>query len=84
MKLSSMVLEVFLELTPLVEPLSMDEAYLDISAEVHWEGVNETAKRIRALVMERTGAGGEHRWWGHPRRWPRSPLSCASRTAFFL
>ena len=54
-EMSRMVMDVFLEVTPLVEPLSMDEAYLDISAEVPWEGVSETARRIRALVMERTG-----------------------------
>ena len=52
-EMSRMVMDVFLEMTPLVEPLSMDEAYLDISAEVPWEGANETA-----------GASGPWSWSG--------------------
>ena len=54
-EISRQVMDIFLELTPLVEPLSLDEAYLDISAEVSWEKVDEVARDLKARVKDRTG-----------------------------
>lgn len=53
---SQQVHEVFREVTPLVEPLSLDEAYLDVT-ENTWGlalGV-DVARRIKARIAERTG-----------------------------
>ena len=47
---------VFAEYTPLVEPLSLDEAYLDVTENL--KGVPtavRVASEIRALILERTG-----------------------------
>ena len=54
-EMSGMVMDIFLQLTPLVEPLSMDEAYLDISTEVPQESVDNVARKLRARVKDRTG-----------------------------
>ncbi|MGE5813543.1 MAG: DNA polymerase IV, partial [Acidobacteriota bacterium] len=53
---SRQVFEIFRSVTPLVEGLSLDEAYLDVTNNA-WDeplGLN-VAKRIKALVRERTG-----------------------------
>src|SRR5262245_55006233 len=53
---SRRVFSIFHEVTPLVEPLSLDEAYLDVT-ENHWGetlGV-EVAKRLKAAIREATG-----------------------------
>ena len=52
---SEQVFEIFRKVTPLVEPLSLDEAYLDVT-ENCWEeplGVN-VARRIKDLIKEKT------------------------------
>ena len=52
---SQQVFEIFHSVTSLVEPLSLDEAYLDVT-ENAWDeplGVN-VARRIKALILERT------------------------------
>ena len=54
-EMSRLVMDIFLELTPLVEPLSLDEAYLDISAEVHQERVDRVAKDLKIRVKDKTG-----------------------------
>jgi DNA polymerase-4 len=54
-EISRQVMDIFLELTPLVEPLSLDEAYLDISAGVSWERVDKVAGDLRARVKDKTG-----------------------------
>ena len=54
-ELSGMVMDLFLELTPLVEPMSLDEAFLDVTAVAAWDGVNAAAVELRARVLERTG-----------------------------
>ena len=47
---------VFAEFTPLVEPLSLDEAFLDVSASLELMGnAVEIARHIKQLVRERTG-----------------------------
>ena len=53
---SQQVFQVFHSVTPLVEPLSLDEAYLDVTENSWGEplGVN-VARRIKALILERTG-----------------------------
>ncbi|MEW5980754.1 MAG: DNA polymerase IV [Acidobacteriota bacterium] len=53
---SAQVFEIFRSVTPLVEPLSLDEAYLDVTANSWGEplAVN-VAKRIKAAIREATG-----------------------------
>jgi DNA polymerase IV len=53
---SQQVFEVYRSVTPLVEPLSLDEAYLDVTENAWHEplGMN-VAKRIKAEIRERTG-----------------------------
>jgi DNA polymerase-4 len=53
---SNEIREIFLAYTPLVEPLSLDEAYLDVTENLR--GVptaSETAAEIRARILEQTG-----------------------------
>jgi DNA polymerase-4 len=52
---SQEVFEIYRSITPLVEPLSLDEAYLDVTENAWNEplGMN-VAKRIKALIKERT------------------------------
>jgi DNA polymerase-4 len=53
---SQQVFAIYRSVTPLVEPLSLDEAYLDVT-ENAWDeplGVN-VAKRLKALIRETTG-----------------------------
>lgn len=54
-ELSRLIMDIFLELTPLVEPLSLDEAYLDISTEALWERVAKIAIDLKARVKDKTG-----------------------------
>ena len=53
---SQQVLAIHREVTSLVEPLSLDEAYLDVTENAWGEplGVN-VAKRLKAAIRERTG-----------------------------
>jgi len=54
--LSRQVMEIFHEVTPLVEPLSIDEAFLDVSgARRLWGRPGQIAARLRGQVRERTG-----------------------------
>ena len=53
---SHVVFEIFRSVTPLVEPLSLDEAYLDVTENAWQEPLGMTvAKRIKASILERTG-----------------------------
>ncbi len=55
-EVSRQIREVFLEYTPLVEPLSLDEAYLDVTTNLkNMPLASEIAREIRARILERTG-----------------------------
>ena len=52
---SRQIRELFLQHTPLVEPLSLDEAYLDVTASPDCGGIaTEIARTIRAQIFETT------------------------------
>lgn len=55
-EISTEIFKVFREFTPLVEGLSLDEAFLDVTASrtLHGSGV-DIARRIKQVVKERTG-----------------------------
>jgi DNA polymerase-4 len=53
---SSTVFALFRSLTPLVEPLSLDEAYLDVTDNSWGEPLGmEVARRLKASIREQTG-----------------------------
>src|SRR5688572_2127351 len=53
---SNEVFELFRSVTPLVEPLSLDEAYLDVTENAWGETLGMTvARRLKAAIRERTG-----------------------------
>src|SRR6478672_7865285 len=53
---SNAVFSIFREVTPLVEPLSLDEAYLDVTENAWGETLATTvAKRLKARIRETTG-----------------------------
>src|ERR1700752_3613588 len=54
-EVSRQIREIFLEYTPLVEPLSLDEAYLDVTTNLRGlPSATETAAEIRARILEAT------------------------------
>jgi DNA polymerase-4 len=55
-EVSAMLLAIFRELTPLVEPLSLDEAFLDVSASLRLLGdARAIGERIRRRIRAQTG-----------------------------
>lgn len=55
-EVSDQVFEIFPIFTPLVEPLSIDEAFLDVTGSTRLFGsAVEIAKKIKKLVVEKTG-----------------------------
>src|SRR5689334_3214603 len=55
-EVSRQIREIFLDYTPLVEPLSLDEAYLDVTEDLKGIGIaTEIAKEIRARIRAETG-----------------------------
>jgi len=55
-EVSEMVFEIFFRFTPLVEPLSIDEAFLDVTGSTRLFGsVEEIAKKIKLMVFKETG-----------------------------
>ena len=52
---SQQIRAIFCEYTPLVEPLSLDEAYLDVTENLRGiPSASETAKEIRARILDET------------------------------
>ena len=55
-KVSLQIRDIFYEFTDLVEPLSLDEAYLDVTYnKKKMDSAVEVAKEIRKMIFERTG-----------------------------
>lgn len=55
-ELSREVMAIFRDITPLVEPLSLDEAFLDVTAVVQdFGGAHPLARHLKTQVKERTG-----------------------------
>ncbi|MDM1554388.1 MULTISPECIES: DNA polymerase IV [Chryseobacterium] len=55
-EISKMIREIFYEYTDLVEPLSLDEAYLDVTEnKKEIESANQIAREIRQKIFEKTG-----------------------------
>jgi DNA polymerase-4 len=53
---SNAVFSIFRDVTPLVEPMSLDEAYLDVTENAWGETFGTTvAKRLKARIFEQTG-----------------------------
>lgn len=54
-EVSRQVRGIFLQYTPHVEPLSLDEAYLDVTENVEGAPAMEIARRVRAAIEKETG-----------------------------
>jgi DNA polymerase-4 len=55
-EVSKAVFDIFLRFTPLVEPISLDEAFLDVTDSIQLFGTPvEIAKRIKRAVVDETG-----------------------------
>lgn len=55
-EISQQIREIFYEYTDLVEPLSLDEAYLDVTEnKKDMESANEIAREIRQKIFDKTG-----------------------------
>lgn len=52
---SQQIRAIFADYTPLIEPLSLDEAYLDLTDHLHGRTATRIAQEIRARIREATG-----------------------------
>ena len=51
--ISRQIRAIFLEYTPLVEPLALDEAFLELRAELPWDSAAELASQLKAKIRQR-------------------------------
>ena len=54
-EISNQVMDIFRDATPIIEPLSLDEAYLDVTEHVTPETVHLVAFDLKVRVLEETG-----------------------------
>ena len=55
-EVSEQIMEVFQRFTPYVQPLSCDEAFLDVTGSIHLFGDGpEIARKVKAAILEETG-----------------------------
>ena len=55
-EISSQIMTIFEEFTPLVEPLSLDEAFLDVSGALRiWDDAVTIAREVKERIKTRTG-----------------------------
>ena len=52
---SAQIRDIFARFTPLIEPLSLDEAYLDLTDHLEGRTATQIAREIRALIRAETG-----------------------------
>ena len=79
---SRQIQAIFADYTPLVEPLSLDEAYLDVTENVRGlPSASATAMEIRARILERDRSDRLSRASPTTSSWPSWPPATASRMA---
>ena len=54
-QISQQILAIYRHVTPLVEPLALDEAYLEVSAMVNEDSATQIARNIKQEIVEHTG-----------------------------
>jgi len=80
-QVSHQVMEVLGGFSPLLEPVSVDEAYLDLSGTARlWGPPAQPGRAIKQAVLQAPGSPARGAW---PRSgfWPRSPATATSPTA---
>jgi nucleotidyltransferase/DNA polymerase involved in DNA repair len=72
---------IFRDYTDLIEPLSLDEAYLDVSDSAHLAAAPRASPRISAGVCPISCTSPCLRAWRRTSSWPKSPATGKSPTA---
>jgi DNA polymerase IV len=73
---SRRIRQIFYDYTPIVEPLSLDEAYLDVSSSDRYAW--DLAKEIRARIQEETSLPSGREWSTQRSPPTRQPSSCSN------